>query len=132
MIHPSLRFITSRGSQYFQFPDGRWVRKKYDNTNEHRAIYLGSINPSESRVYRPERGSFSTDLDQEVLSGLVSGFTPEFIEGNHPLGIVCDPGKAFFDEKSGRIILPKRKLRELLFGRQLDYHLGGDKITEVF
>ncbi|MBT3865834.1 hypothetical protein HOF78_01885 [Candidatus Woesearchaeota archaeon] len=158
MIHPDLRFITSKGSQYLQYPDGTWARKKYDDSNHFKTIYLGSINPLESDVYGPSsrdpsRNRFSTDLDHEVLSGIVSGFTLSFEKGNHPLGIFFDPAdksnfesiarailspfgfprerrQPSFDENSGRIILPGRKPIEI-FGRQLDYHLG-DEITEVF
>lgn len=158
MLHPDLRFITSKGSQYLQYNDGTWVRKKYDGENHFKTIYLGSINPSESNVYgpssrNPSRNRFSIDLDHEVLSGIVSGFTPSFELGNYPLGIFFDlkdksrfegiarailspfgvpreRRQPSFDESAGRIILPGRKPIEI-FGRQLDYHLG-DEITEVF
>lgn len=158
MIHPNLRFITERGSHYLEYPDGKWARKKFDGSNHFKTIYLGSIDPLLSKVYGPSskdpsRNRFSTDLDHEVLSGIVSGFTPSFELGNYPLGIFYDPNdrsrfeaivrtilspfgishkprKPSFDEASGRIILPGRKPIEI-FGRQLDYHLG-DRITEVF
>ncbi len=129
MIPHNLIFETSKGSLYFQREDGTWLRKKHDGENIRSVIYLGSINPDKNKVYLPHRLTFSTDLDQEVLSGVISGFSPSFSEGNHPFGIKCDSNNpASFEESSGRIILPKKSISEKIFGRKLDYHVG-DLIT---
>lgn len=154
-----LKFVTSKGSLYFELSGEKWLRKKHTGEDNRDVIYLGSINPFESEVYGASskdtsKYRFSTELDQEVLSGDVSGFTPSFEVGNHPLGILYVPEKdssierflrktlstvnimskerriPSFDVDSGKIILPGRRFDEI-FGRKLDYHLG-DMITEVF
>ncbi len=149
----SVKFQTEEGSLYLRFADGRWMRKRFDNEDFKNTVYLGSINLRDSIAYNHSQKEISREtLDQELLEGNVSGFVPEFIVGNRPFGITLHEdshidrlvGKIAstlriqraselpsYDEKENRIILPRKKFREIIKGRDLDYHVGDRMITEV-
>ncbi len=80
-------FRTESGSIYLRDSEtGIWKR---DNRGSEK-YYLGSFDDKEARVCDGEYVN-RIKINEYLIGGLFPGFVPDFVIGNHPLGLITEP-----------------------------------------
>lgn len=115
------KFQTESKDVYFKnLSKGLWFRGSHPDID---VVYVGSINPSESEVIMSGRYVNQHLLALQLYNKRIPGFTPQFVLGYSPLGLITDP-ENIKELDEGKIVL-----RDL--SKTNGRHVG-NKIIEVY